>query len=160
MSCSAIAVALMIVSADPTVVAAAPSAPAATMVTGMSVASEPLFADIIGRSRTLKGAVDQWLASGAAQDAAFASRPDFAAFRAEAAALSAKDMEGHVTLRERGTDGDLKCILRGMSEDLPVRVEALAGAAAPAERATVMAELAALLDDHAAVIEAPSQPPA
>ena len=60
--------------------------------------------------------------------------------------------------RERGTDGDLKCILRGISEDMPKKVEAVQAAATPAERATALSELSYLLNDNVEVITAPPQP--
>ena len=37
-------------------------------------------------------------------------------------------MQAHLILKERGTDGDLKCILRGISEDMPKKVQAVQAA--------------------------------
>ena len=67
-------------------------------------------------------------------------------------------MQGHVTLRERNVDGDLKCILRGISEDLPGRLDAVETAPDDRERSVALSELSHLLDDNAAVILAPPQP--
>ena len=124
-----------------------------------SVASEPLYADIIGRSTTLRGVVDAWLAGDAAQDAAFASGAAFTDFRAQTVALADLDMQGHRDLAARGTDGDLKCILRGISEDMPLKVQAVADATTPESRATALTELRYLLNDTIEVITSPPQPP-
>jgi hypothetical protein len=35
-------------------------------------------------------------------------------------------MKGHVTLKERGAVDDLKCILRGISQDLTEKLKAVA----------------------------------
>ena len=67
-------------------------------------------------------------------------------------------MQGHVVLKERGTDGDLKCILRGIAEDIPVKLGAVETAASPAERSVALDELAYLLNDNVEVITAPPQP--
>lgn len=149
MSCGlALAAALML--SDPNVAAAAavPPPPADAPV---SVAGEPLFADIIARSARLKTMVDGWSGVMPASDA-------FAAFKTEAEALAALDMQGHLVLKERGTDGDLKCILRGIAEDMPKKLEAVSAAASPQEQAVALSELAYLLNDNVEVITAPPQP--
>lgn len=149
MSCTlALAAALML--SDPNVAAAA-AVPAVAADAPVSVASEPLFADIVARSTRLKALVDGWAGTLPAAEA-------FAAFRIEAEALAALDMQGHLVLKERGVDGDLKCILRGISEDMPKRLDAVAAAASPQEQAVALSELAYLLDDNAEVITAPPQP--
>ena len=155
MSC-ALALASALLLADPVAATAAaqPSAAAAPV----SVAGEPLFADIIARSARLKAVVDGWSASGAADASGFVTGPDFTAFKAQTVELAALDMQGHVTLRERGTDGDLKCILRGISEDMPKKVAAVESAADAHTRHTALEELAYLLNDNVEVITAPPQP--
>lgn len=149
MSCGlALAAALML--SDPNVAAAAAVPPPAADAP-VSVAGEPLFADIIARSARLKAMVDGWNGVMPAAEA-------FAAFRAEAEALAALDMQGHLVLKDRGTDGDLKCILRGISEDMPKKLEAASSAASPQEQAVALSELAYLLNDNVEVITAPPQP--
>ena len=146
MSCGVmIAAALMLT--DPVV--AAPPAPAMSAETPVS--GEPLFVDIVSRSQALKAVVDGWIETGFDSTA-------FARFRQDAEALAALDMQGHVTLRERNVDGDLKCILRGISEDLPGRLDAVQNAPDERERGVALSELSHLLDDNAAVILAPPQP--
>jgi hypothetical protein len=69
-------------------------------------------------------------------------------------------MQAHLILKERGTDGDLKCILRGISEDIPKKLEAVETAATPAARAVALEELSYLLNDNVEVITTPPQPDA
>ncbi|MBG7616273.1 hypothetical protein IWC96_13430 [Brevundimonas sp. BAL450] len=146
MSCGLmIAAALMLT--DPTVAAASAVTPSAET----PVAGESLFLDIVSRSQTLKGVVDGWIETGF--DAAA-----FAGFRQDAEALAALDMQGHITLRDRNVDGDLKCILRGIAEDMPGRLDAIQNAPDDRERGVALSELSHLLDDNAAVILAPPQP--
>ncbi|MBA4000871.1 hypothetical protein [Brevundimonas sp.] len=146
MSCGLmIAAALMLT--DPAMAAAS----ASTASVEAPVAGESLFQDIVSRSQTLKGVVDGWIETGF--DAAA-----FAGFRQDAEALAALDMQGHVSLRERNVDGDLKCILRGIAEDMPGRLDAVQNAPDDRERGVALSELSHLLDDNAAVILAPPQP--
>nr|WP_314121833.1 hypothetical protein [uncultured Brevundimonas sp.] len=139
-------------------VALAAEQPAAVPGAPISVASEPLFADIVSRSTSLKAMVDGWAAAKAADDAAFFTGQAFTGFKAQSEQLAALDMQGHLILKERGTDGDLKCILRGISEDIPKKVAAVQAAANPAERAVALSELSYLLNDNVEVITAPPKP--
>ena len=56
------------------------------------------------------------------------------------------------------TDGDLKCILRGIAEDIPLKLDAVEAATSPAARATALSELTYLLNDNVEVVTAPPQP--
>ena len=78
-------------------------------------------------------------------------------FKARAAKLSQMDMQGHLELAKRGTDGDLKCILRGISQDLPRKVAAVEAAATPAARRTALDEAYFLLRDNVEVITTPAK---
>jgi hypothetical protein len=69
-------------------------------------------------------------------------------------------MQGHLILKERGTDNDLKCILRGISEDIPVKVAAVETAPDAAARKLALDELSYLLNDNVEVITSPPQPAA
>ena len=156
MSCG-VALAVSLLLSDPNVALAA-AQPAAAAEAPVSVAGEPLFADIVARSTTLKALASAWRDSGDLDAADFAAGPVFTGFKSQAAELAALDLQGHLVLKERGVDGDLKCILRGISEDIPVKVAAFEAAADPAERRVALDELLYLLDDNAAVITAPPQP--
>ena len=156
MSCG-VALTISLLLSDPNVAIAAAQPPAAATAP-VSVAGEPLFADIVVRSGLLRGEVQGWLAAGAADQAGFFSGDAFGGFKSRATELAALDMQGHLVLKERGVDGDLKCILRGISEDIPVKVAAVEGATTPAERRMALDELAYLLNDNVEVITAPPQP--
>lgn len=116
-----------------------------------AVALEPLFADIVRRAGALKLEVEAFR-----RDEKPLS-PDFADKVAE---LSELDMKGHQTLAARGTDGDLKCILRGIAEDLPLKLAAIKMAQDPAAKDEALADMVYLLNDNVEVITAPPQPPA
>lgn len=158
MSCGlALSVALMMT--DPSVALAAAQPPAVAGAP-VSVASEPLFLDIVSRSSALKAVVDAWAASKAADADGFFDSPAYVDFKTRAEALSVSDMQGHLILKERGTDGDLKCILRGISEDMTKKVAAVEAAADPQARAVALSELSYLLNDNVEVITSPPQPAA
>ena len=157
MSCG-LALAIALMTADPSVAltAAQPPAQAGAPV---SVAAEPLFADIIARSQRLKAQIDGWAASGAANAPGSFAAETYTVFKGEAERLAALDMQGHLILKERGTDGDLKCILRGISEDMPKKIAAVETARSDGGRATALSELSYLLNDNVEVITAPPAPP-
>ncbi|MND65713.1 hypothetical protein D3C80_570920 [compost metagenome] len=158
MSC-ALALAVALTLADPAVAEAA-APPPADPAAPVSVAREPLFADLVARSGALKAVVDGWIASGEADQAGFFSGAAYAAFKSEAADLAQRDLQGHLALKARGVDNDLKCILRGISEDIPVKVAALEAAPDAAERKLALDELAYLLNDNVEVITSPPRPAA
>jgi len=155
MSCG-LALAVSLLLSDPAVAVAAAQPPVATAPA--SVASEPLFADIIARSGGLKAMVDGWMMSGAADADGFVASSDFTGFKAQVVELAARDMQGHLVLKERGTDGDLKCILRGISEDMPIKLQAVETATTKAARDVALSELSYLLNDNVEVITSPPQP--
>ncbi|MDO9336195.1 MAG: hypothetical protein EON95_02065 [Caulobacteraceae bacterium] len=153
MSCEAVAAASLLWLASWSGAAdTAPPAPAAAVAPASPLTSEPLFADIIARAGRLGAEVDGW--KGKPLPTA-----EFAAFKGQVSELAALDMRGHVTLKERGTDGDLKCILRGISEDLPLKLKAVEDAANPSARDAALVDLSHLLRDNVEVITAPPAPP-
>lgn len=158
MSCG-IALTLALMMTDPNVALAAAQPPAAPNAP-VSVATEPLFMDIVSRSTALKAVVDQWKAEQTADASGFFDGAAYADFKTRATALSTTDMQAHLILKERGTDGDLKCILRGISEDIPHKIAAVEAAATPSARAVALDELSYLLNDNVEVITTPPQPDA
>jgi len=155
MSCG-LALSLALMMTDPNVAEAAALPPPAADAP-VSVASEPLFVDIVGRSTALKSVVDAWNAARAADAPGFFAGPEYADFKTRAEALSQTDMQAHLILKERGTDGDLKCILRGISEDIVHKIAALEAAASPEARAVALSEMSYLLNDNVEVITSPPQ---
>ncbi|WP_313101573.1 hypothetical protein [Brevundimonas sp.] len=158
MSCGLILAAVLMLS-DPSVAEAAAQPPVAADAP-VSVAHEPLFADLVTRSGSLKAIVDGWIASGEADGQGFFAGAAFTGFKAQTVELAERDMQGHLVLKDRGTDNDLKCILRGISEDMPKKVAALEAAPNPAERKIALEELAYLLNDNVEVITSPPRPAA
>jgi hypothetical protein len=147
MSCEAIAAAAFLWLA-----ASAPVAqPAAAGVAApASVAQEPLFADIVRRAGALKAEVEAVRAGKAL---------DLAGFSGRIGELAQLDMQGHRLLAQRGTDGDLKCILRGIAEDLPVKLKDVEAAADARARDLAFREMAYLLNDNVEVITSPPAAP-
>lgn len=158
MSCGLMLAAALMLS-DPSVAEAAAQPPVAADAP-VSVAHEPLFADLVARSGALKAIVDGWIASGAADGQGFFGGAAFTGFKAQTVELAARDMQGHLVLKERGTDNDLKCILRGISEDMPKKVAAVEAAPNATERKVALEELAYLLNDNVEVITSPPRPAA
>jgi hypothetical protein len=130
--------------------AAAPAGAGAAAAPPPVIATEPLFADIVRRASALKVEVEAFKGVDA---------PISAAFRTRIGELAELDMQAHRSLAERNLDGDLKCILRGISEDLPLKLKALEDAKAGKERDTAIADLGYLLNDNVEVITAPPQAP-
>ena len=148
MSCG-LAIALVLSSASPQAVAAhvqiaALSAPA-------SLAQEPLYADIVRRAKGLNTRIRIYQAKPG-------DMADLNSFRNEVEALAALDMQGHFDLKARNVDGDLKCILKGIAEDLPVRFSEMASATTPEARLTALKEMSYLLNDNVEVVTQPPGP--
>jgi len=117
-----------------------------------SLAREPLYADIVARAKALKKQVEAYRKAGGAT-------PNFDTFKGKIAELSALDMKGHLDLAKRGTDGDLKCILKGISQDLPKKLDELAAAGAGPAKQKALEDMSYLLNDNVEVITAPPKPP-
>lgn len=152
MSCDAVAFSalLWLASAGGAPLQATPAVAVAPPV----VSAEPLYADIVRRAGALKGEVDAY-----GQATTLDVLPGYEAFKVRIAELAALDMKGHEDLKARGVDGDLKCILRGIAQDLPLRLEEVDKAETPKARETALREMGYLLRDNVEVITAPPKPP-
>ena len=151
MSCDAAALALSLHFAayEPTLGGAPRLLPISTAAAPVSALSrEPMFAAIVKRAGALERQADAWRKTPAAPSPAF---------EAQLAELSSMDMAGHVELAKRGTDGDLKCILKGISQDLPKKLAALKEAPGLPEKKTAAAELYFLLRDNVEVVTTPAK---
>jgi hypothetical protein len=133
----------------------APAAPA-------SVAGEPLFIDIVKRARQLKVQTEAYRAQLTKADPSgpAATLKALDAFSGEIGDLAALDMKGHVTLKERGAVDDLKCILRGISQDLPEKLAAVRAATTIKAQDLALRDMVYLLNDNVEVITAPPRPAA
>jgi hypothetical protein len=157
MSCDvAVSAALLLASFSPShalaprVIPAVAEAPAAIN----PLAREPLFARIVGEAKALGATIETYRASlkGAA---ASKPLPNLDRFQKRIAALSDLDLKGNQELAARGTDGDLKCILKGIAQDLPRKMEEMMKAGDPAAKDTALRDMAYLLNDNVEVITTP-----
>ena len=153
MSCDvAMAAYLFLASAGP---GAPPPGPVAALETPKPVASQPLFADIVSRAGRLRSEAERYRTPDLKAAAAARTLPGFEKFQADVAALSALDMQGHLELAKSGQDGDLKCILKGISQDLPLRLKDLMQAQSGAAEDNALRDMAFLLRDNVEVITTP-----
>ena len=159
MSCDAAAAAfLFLASASPS--GPAPGPVPAVATAPRSVAQEPLFADIVVRAAKLKTEVDGYRTPALKASSAPLPLPGFDKFKARIAELSDLDMKGHLELAKTGEDGDLKCILKGISQDLPLKLKDLIQAQTGAAEDNALRDMAYLLRDNVEVITAPPTPAA
>ena len=159
MSCSAVAFSALLWLASGSAVPALSTLPAAS--SPASVAAEPLFADIVKRAAGLKGQAEAYRKALGTDPAAPAlALKDFDGFAARIGDLSALDMKGHVTLRDRGAVDDLKCILRGIAVDLPDKLAAMGAARTVKDQDLALRDMVYLLNDNVEVITAPPTPAA
>jgi len=144
MSCDALAsaAALWLAAASPQLLIRSPEPAALAPV----VALEPLFADIVRRAGGLRTQVEA-LRRG--------DQPPPASFEQAINELAALDMQGHRLLAQRGADGDLKDMLKGVSRDLPAKLAAMRAAPDPRARDLALRDLDRLLNDNVALITAP-----
>jgi hypothetical protein len=156
MSCDAAAAAFLMFSST-TANAPAPQVTPAVASTA-PVAGEPLFKDIVGRAGRLKARVETYRQALGPAPAPL-TLPDFDLFRAEIGQLAVLDQQGHELLKARGADGDLKCILHGISQDLPLKLAAVAAAKTGRDQDQALRDMAYLLNDNIEVITAPPAPP-
>lgn len=131
--------------------------PAAAVSVPTSVASEPLFRDIVGRAGRLKAEIDAYRGPKLAGSVAPVALPRWDAVEQQIAQLSALDMQGHLELAKRGTDGDLKCILKGISQDLPLKLKGVQEAKTGKDQDLALREMAYLLRDNVEVITTPAK---
>jgi hypothetical protein len=164
MSCDAVAFSAMLWLASYSPGQAAGPAPAVQQqpTAPASVAGEPLFRDIVKRAKQLKAEAESYRKTLANADATGAAKPlkGFDAFSGRIGELSTLDMKGHVTLKARGAVDDLKCILRGISQDLPGKLSAVGAAKTIKDQDLALRDMVYLLNDNVEVITAPPQPPA
>src|SRR5215217_5540517 len=101
MSCDAIALSAMLWLASASPEAAAAPKTSTLASAPVSVAQEPLFADIVGRAGALKAQVEAW--KGVTGDL-----PGFEGFKSRLGELAALDMKANKRLAEVGTAADAK----------------------------------------------------
>lgn len=153
MSCDvAMAAYLILASTGP---GAPPPAPVAALEAPKPVASQPLFIDIVKRAAFLRTEVERYRTPQLKASATAVSLPGIDKFRSELAELAALDMQGHLELAKSGQDGDLKCILKGISQDLPLKLQAMMAAPTGAAEDGALRDMLYLLRDNVEVITTP-----
>ncbi|WP_031235053.1 hypothetical protein [Asticcacaulis sp. AC402] len=116
-----------------------------------AISREPFYAGLVTRAAQLKAQMDGFAPSLDAR-----ARPGFDAFVRDIRALAEDDMKAHLDLKARGTDSDLKCILKGVSLDLNIKMDAILAAKNEAELATAYQDMSLLLSDNIDVIVTPA----
>lgn len=128
------------------------AAPVGAQTTATSAIShEPLYAGLVSSAQSLKAETD-----GFAPSVSLLARPDFVAYTKAIHTLSDGDMAGHLDLKARGTDRDLKCILMGVSLDLNIKMDALLAAKSDDAVRTALTNMSELLSDNVDVIVTPA----
>jgi len=156
MSCdAAMAAFIVFVSASPSL---AQASPIPAVAQPQWVGQEPLFVDIAQRAGKLRGEVEHYRTPQLKASAAALPLPGIDKFKSDIAELSALDMKGHVDLVKTGQDGDLKCILKGISQDLPVKLQAMLSAPTGAAEDSALRDMFYLLRDNVDVITTPPKP--
>ncbi len=118
-----------------------------------AISREPFYAGLVKSAKTLKAETDRFAARPAL---ALRQTAKFAAYAREIRALSAGDLKAHYTLRDRGTDNDLKCILLGVSRDIEIKMTAIEAAKSDAEIGAAFHAMSDLLSDNVDVIVTPA----
>ena len=124
---------------------------AAPALAKSAISQEPFFAGLVTEAGRLKAETE-----GFKPTPDMLAQPDFQTYAQAIRALSAGDLQGHKTLKARGTDNDLKCILTGLSRDLPIKLTAIEAAKNDADMKTALTNMADLLSDHIDVIVTPA----
>ncbi|MGA9657632.1 MAG: hypothetical protein WBQ60_00825 [Asticcacaulis sp.] len=140
--------------ADP--VPAAPSAASAPPLSPpvSAISFEPFFADIVKHADTLKKETETFNADKPSLELLKTSA--FKTYIHDMKNLSTNVMKGHLILKKRGTDNDLKCITMGLTIDLDIKRNALLASANDAELSDNLTKTASLLSDVHDVIVTPA----
>jgi hypothetical protein len=158
MSCDAAAAAAYLFLASAQASSPVPATPVVAVT--QQVAQQPLFADIVQRAGRLRSQVERYRTPRLKASAGAEALPGFDHFQTDIGRLAALDMQGHEELARSGSDGDLKCILKGISQDLGVKMKTLLAAPTGAAQDLALRDMGYLLRDNVEVITAPPAPPA
>ncbi|ESQ92936.1 hypothetical protein ABAC460_01425 [Asticcacaulis sp. AC460] len=126
--------------------ASSPDTPVAS-----AISREPFYAGLVNRAEQLKAQTDGFAPALAVRD-----RPGFDVYVRDIRALAEDDMKAHLDLKVRGTDSDLKCILKGVSLDLNIKMDAILAANTDRDAAKAYQDMSLLLSDNIDVITTPA----
>lgn len=116
-----------------------------------AISKEPFYARLVLQAGRLKRETEAFKPS-----LTILSQRRFRIYADHIRQLTDDDLTGHLDLKKRGTDNDLKCIMKGLSLDLPIKLKAIESARNDAEMATALDHMAALLSDNIDVITTPA----
>lgn len=117
------------------------------------VSQEPFYAELIAKAQTLKATTEGFAAT---PKLSLLTDPAFEAYGREIAELTALNLKAHYDLKARGTDNDLKCVLMGVSLDLPIRFEGIRVATTEQDLKDAFEDMSFLLEDNIEVIRTPA----
>ncbi|MFT3995816.1 MAG: hypothetical protein QM667_00290 [Asticcacaulis sp.] len=117
------------------------------------LSKEPFYAAIVKDAGRLKGRSESF---GKAPSLSLLSSSAFKSYARDIRQLSERNLKGHMDLKARGTDNDLKCVLKGVSVDLPLKLEAIEASKTPEALKGAFDDMAYLLEDNIDVIVTPA----
>jgi hypothetical protein len=128
--------------------------PLETIAVGsVSLAQEPFYSGIVADATRLRAETKNFAARPSLE---WLKSPHFSIYAEAITELAARDMKGHDDLKARGTDNDLKCILKGVSIDLRLKLEDLRSARTDHDLGRVLEDMTLLLDDNIDVVTTPA----
>lgn len=117
------------------------------------LSKEPFYAAIVRDAGTLKARTMRMAQS---PSLTLLTSAGFKTYAREISTLSERNLKGHLDLKARGTDNDLKCVLKGVSLDLPRKLAAIEAAKTPDALKGALNDMAYLLEDNIEVIVTPA----
>lgn len=114
---------------------------------------EPFYSSIVADATRLRAETESFAARPSLQ---WLKSPHFRNYAEAITELAARDMKGHDDLKARGTDSDLKCILKGVSIDLRLKLDAMRSARTDRDLGVVLQDMTLLLDDNIDVVSTPA----
>ena len=114
---------------------------------------EPFYSGIVADATRLRALTEDYAARPSLQ---WLKSPHFGAYAEAVTELAMLDMKGHDDLKARGTDNDLKCILKGVSIDLRLKLDAMRSARSDSDLGRVLEDMTLLLDDNIDVVSTPA----
>lgn len=131
---------------------AAPAEPFAVENVSL-LANEPFYSGIVADASRLRAQTEDFAARPSLQ---WLKSQHFRSYAEAVTELAVRDMKGHDDLKARGTDNDLKCILKGVSIDLRLKLDAMRSARSDHDLGRVLEDMTLLLDDNIDVVTTPA----
>ena len=117
------------------------------------LSKEPFYAAIVKDAGTLKTRTQRLAKS---PSLTLLASSGFKSYARDIRELSDRNLKGHLDLKARGTDNDLKCVLKGVSVDLPLKLRAIEASKTPEALKGALDDMAYLLEDNIEVIVTPA----